>query len=349
MATMKDVANLAGVSVSAVSHVLNGTKQFTPQTTKRILDAIEQTGYAPHTLARSLRVGKTNTIGILVEDIRGLPVAEVVNGISEYLRAKNYQLLLSDLHLLEDLYNQYEQIIDYRNHINNGLKLLLKNQVDGIIYVGMHDRHLDGIIDPIDTPLVYAYSHGANQDYYVTYDNASAAILATNHLILNGHKDIAVITGHPNSYPTYKRMKGFYASMEKAELPVKDEWIQYGDWEYDSGYLLTKKMLSGLKQPTAIFAMNDLMAVGVINAAKEMAYNLPDDLSVVGFDNREIAGYTLPKLTTVQLPTKEIGFESAKLLIEMIQHKSSGNSFFKNEQHIILPCSLVERESVKPL
>jgi len=146
MATLKDIARIAGVSTALVSYVINGTKQLNEETTKRIKDAIRQTNYVPHSLAKSLRMGKTLTIGGLVEDIRGLPIAAIVNGVEESLEEHGFQMILKDLHMLEKLYNQYDQIVDYQEYINNSVSLMLRSHVDGIIYVGLHNRHLNSII-----------------------------------------------------------------------------------------------------------------------------------------------------------------------------------------------------------
>ena len=157
--------------------------------------AIHKANYSPHSLAKSLRLGKTLIIGVLVEDIRGLPVADIVNGIEESLEQQGYQMILNDLHMLEKLYNQYDQITDYKEYINKNVQLMLRTHVDGVIYVGLHDRHIDHIINPINKPFVYAYSHGASHDYYVSYNNFDGAVDAVNYLIGHGHRDIAVIAG----------------------------------------------------------------------------------------------------------------------------------------------------------
>lgn len=340
MTTLKDIAKRAGVSVASVSYVINGKKQLSEETTKRILDAINETNFSPHTLAKSLRLGKTLTVGVLVEDIRGLPIADIVNGVEEYLESNGYQMVLNDLHMLEKLYNQYDQIEGFKEYINDRVQLLLRSHVDGIIYVGLHDRHIDYIINPIETPFVFAYSHGTSQDYYVTYNNFNSAINATNYLIAHGHREIAIIAGHPNSFPTHERMKGVKAAMETAGLRLRDEFVCYGDWEYESGYQLTKKLLALPDRPTAIFAMNDLMAAGCLNSAQESGLNIPQDLSIVGFDNREIARYLPVPLTTIQLPNVEIGHESAKMLLSLAEGQPVAQSA------LILPCRLIERSSV---
>ena len=340
MATMRDVAILAGVSTATVSHVVNGSKKISPETTERVLRAISQVNYKPNTLAKSLRMGQTHTIGILVEDIRGLPVSGIVSGISETLAKGGYKTILYDLHLLEKLYNQYEQIGTYRQRINEGLNFLQSSDVDGIIYVAMHDRHLDYLFDPMDTPLVFAYSHGTETDTYVTYSNRDSAADMIRYLLNKGHERIAVIAGHPHSYPTAQRLLGVQMALQQAGLALPQEYIQYGNWEYESGKEQTRKLLKLDPLPTAIFAMNDLMAAGCMAELMSAGLRIPDDMAVAGFDNREIEAYLQPSLTTVALPTTEIGTEAALRIIDMISNPSS------HPVRKIIRCSIIERNSV---
>lgn len=340
MATMRDVAILAGVSTATVSHVVNGSKKISPETTERVLRAISQVNYKPNTLAKSLRMGQTHTIGILVEDIRGLPVSGIVSGISETLAKGGYKTILYDLHLLEKLYNQYEQIGTYRQRINEGLNFLQSSDVDGIIYVAMHDRHLDYLFDPMDTPLVFAYSHGTETDTYVTYSNRDSAADMIRYLLNKGHERIAVIAGHPHSYPTAQRLLGVQMALQQAGLALPQKYIQYGNWEYESGKEQTRKLLKLDPLPTAIFAMNDLMAAGCMAELMSAGLRIPDDMAVAGFDNREIAAYLQPSLTTVALPTTEIGTEAALRIIDMISNPSP------HPVRKIIRCSIIERNSV---
>ena len=340
MATMRDVAELAGVSTATVSHVINGSKKLSPETTERVLRAISQVNYTPNTVAKSLRMGQTFTIGVLVEDIRGLPVAAIVSGISETLSRAGYKTIFHDLHLLEKLYNQYEQIGTYRERINEGVTLLKSSNVDGIIYVAMHDRHLDYLLNPMDTPLVYAYSHGTEQDTYVTYSNRDSAAKMTRYLLEHGHTRIGVIAGHPHSYPTGQRLLGIQMAMQQAGLVLPPEYIRYGDWEYESGKTQTKALMELPSPPTALFAMNDLMAAGSLSAIQSMGLQIPKDIAIVGFDNREIASYLQPPLTTVALPTPEIGAKAALHIINMISNP------YAHPVREVIPCSIIERDSV---
>jgi LacI family transcriptional regulator len=340
MATMRDVAELAGVSTATVSHVINGSKKLSPETTERVLHAISQVNYTPNTVAKSLRMGQTHTIGVLVEDIRGLPVAGIVSGISETLSKAGYKTIFHDLHLLEKLYNQYEQIGTYRQRINEGVTLLKSSNVDGIIYVAMHDRHLDYLLDPTDTPLVYAYSHGTENDTFVTYSNRDSAAEMIRYLLRKGHERIAVIAGHPHSYPTAQRLLGIQMAMQQAQLALPAEYIRYGDWEYESGRKETLAILQLNPQPTAIFAMNDLMAAGCMDALHKEGLHIPQDIAVSGFDNREIASYLQPPLTTIALPTPEIGTKAALLIMDLINNPKP------HPRREIIPCSIIERASI---
>ncbi len=340
MATMRDVALLAGVSTATVSHVINGSKKLSAETTERVLQAISQVNYHPNTLAKSLRMGQSHTIGVLVEDIRGLPTAAIVSGISETLAKGGYKTILHDLHLLEKLYNQYEQIGTYRERINGGLALLESSHVDGIIYVAMHDRHLDYLFDPMDIPLVFAYSHGTQEDTFVSYSNRESAADMVRLLLRKGHECIGIIAGHPHSYPTGQRLLGIQMAMQQAGLIIPQEYIRYGNWEYASGESLTRELLALSPLPTAIFAMNDLMAAGCMAALHTAGLRIPEDMAVAGFDDREIARYLQPPLTTVALPTAEIGARAALRIIERL-----GNPDAKPVREII-PCSIIERSSV---
>ena len=337
---MRDVALLAGVSTATVSHVINGSKNISAETTERVLQAISQVNYKPNTLAKSLRMGQSHTIGVLVEDIRGLPVASIVSGISETLAKGGYKTILHDLHLLEKLYNQYEQIGSYRQRINDGLSLLQSANVDGIIYVAMHDRHLDYLFDEMDIPLVFAYSHGTEKDTYITYSNRDSAADIIRFLIGKGHKHIAVIAGHPHSYPTAQRLLGIQMAMQQAGLSLPQEYIRYGNWEYESGMVQTGELLRLPIRPTAIFAMNDLLAAGCMAVLTSEGLRIPQDIAVAGFDNREIAEYLQPPLTTVALPTTEIGVQAALHIIDMISNPRI------HPAREIINCSIVERASV---
>ena len=343
MATMKDIASLSGVSVATVSYVLNGTKKLSPEVEARVLKAIEQTHYQPNTIAKSLRMKKTHIIGVLVEDICGMPVPEIVDGINQYLENSGYQVLLSNLRLLEKLHNQYEQLPHYTDIVNQGMRLMENARVDGIIYVAMHDRLITGIRHPVHIPMAYAYATTESDAILnVTYDNENSAYEITKHLIELGHKRIALIAGHPASSDAQLRLSGFRVAMDEAGIYVPAEYIRWGDWEYQSGIEQGDALMEMVVRPTAIFAMNDTMAAGCYRAIKNHKLHIPEDISVAGFDNREIAHLINPPLTTVELPNREIGYQAARRLLARIEKTESSPSA------VMLRCQIIPRDSVAP-
>ncbi|MCL2545111.1 MAG: LacI family transcriptional regulator [Clostridia bacterium] len=341
---MKDIARLSGVSVATVSYVLNKTRRMSPEVEERVLRAVRQTNYRPNTIAQSLRMKKTNIIGVLVEDICGMPVPEIVDGISGYLEQSGYQVLLYNLRLLDKLLNQYDKLGKYIEHINQGMRLMENACVDGIIYVAMHDRHITGIRQPVNIPMAYAYATADSEETYsITYENERSAYEITGRLIQANHRRIALVAGHPASADARLRLDGFRAAMDDAGLYVPGEYIRWGDWEYDSGVEQCNALMEMSVRPTAIFAMNDTMATGCYRSIKNHSLSIPADISLVGFDNREFARLVNPPLTTVSLPNRQIGNQAAKLLVGSI-HKREVRT-----PHIVLPCSIIERESVRVL
>lgn len=321
--------------------MLNKSRKVSKEVEDRVLQAIHQTNYQPNIIAKSLRMKKTNIIGVLVEDICGMPVPEIVDGINEYLEQSNYQVLLSNLRLLDKLHNQYEKLTKYNDQINQAMRLLENSRVDGIIYVAMHDRHITGVRQPVHIPMAFAYATTDNtESVSVTYENERSAYDITNKLIQKNHTRIALVAGHAASSDAQLRLNGFRAAMDEAGLFVPAEYIRWGDWEYDSGVEQCDALMSLRIRPTAIFAMNDTMATGCYRSIKNHGLNIPRDISVVGFDNREVAKLINPPLTTVALPNKQIGNQAAKLLLSLIEEKEMQGTC------VVLPCNIIERESV---
>jgi len=344
--TIKDIANQAGVSTATVSYVINGSKQVKPDKQKRVLDVIEKTNYQPNRVAKSLRTKRTNIIGVLVEDILAFPSAQIIGGISDFVETTDYNILHSDLRMLDSLYNKYDQVIHQKEKINQALSFLIFGaKVDAVIYVGMFDRDISGIITDMRKPIVIAYS--TSQDTHacsVTYENEEAAAELTRYLIKQGHKRIGVITGLSQSTPAQVRLAGISKAQIEAGIALNSGLVRNGDWERSSGYTCMKDLLKidNSHRPTAVIAMNDFMAVGAMDAIREAGLRIPEDISIVGFDNRDVSDYVSPKLTTVEIDLKAIGFAAAKLATEKL--RGTGENI--NKQSIIIPSNLVLRETV---
>ena len=345
--TIKDIAREAGVSTATVSYVINGSRPVMPEKRQRVLDIITKTNYQPNRVAKSLRTKKTNIIGVLAEDIVGFPTVGIINGISEYVEKTDYNILLNDLRMLDSLFNKYDQIIHQKEKINKALSFLVFGaKVDAVIYVGMFNRDISGIISNINKPVVIAYSTSSDEHTCsVNYENEDAAAALTNHLISNGHKRIAVITGLAHTTPAQTRLRGINKAFKDADLILDSALVRNGDWERASGYNCMKDLLESEKDalPTAVLAMNDLMAIGAMDAIRDSNLKVPKDISVVGFDNREVSNFVFPKLTTVEIDMKTIGYTAA----QMVTQKLSGAGEYADMRNIMVPSRLIIRDTVK--
>ena len=344
--TIKDIAREAGVSTATVSYVINGTKNVIPEKRQRVLDVISKTNYQPNRVAKSLRMKKTNTIGVLVEDILSFPAARIINGISEYFEKTDYNILLNNLRMMDSLFNKYDQVDGQKDKINQALTFLnFGAKVDAVIYVGMFDRDISGIIQDMKKPLVIAYSTSSDDyAYSVTYENEDASAKITEYVIDSGHKEIAVITGLTHTAPAQLRLKGITRAFKEAGLTLDNDLIKYGDWEPTTGYSCMKELLEQErdKLPTAVIAMNDLMAIGAIDAIREKNLRVPEDISVVGFDNREVSDFVFPKLTTIDIDLKAIGFTAAQVVTKCL----NGDTESPSKNTIIVPSKMVKRDTV---
>jgi LacI family transcriptional regulator len=334
---------MAGVSTATVSNVLNNSPKVTVETREKVMRVIRETKYRPNSIAKSLKVKRTNTIGVIYEDITVFNTPDIINGIDEYTESCGFHIILNNLRLYKRLGNQYRDTNKYQKLIGDTIQLLLNRQVEGIIYIGAHSRDMADIITNINIPLVCAYCYASGDLYHsVIYDDEGAAYRIIQYLIELGHRRIAVISGLYDSLQSQARFKGYQRALNDYHLLFNPSYIKAGDWEQESGYRLGKELLSLAEPPTAIFAMNDLMAAGVIDAANEAGLKIPQELSLVGFDNRECSSYFIPKLTTMTLPLNEMGKKSAEILIGLIENKPPDYP----GKSLQLECTLLERESV---
>lgn len=342
--TIKDIAREAGVSTATVSYVINGSKPVMPEKRQRILDVISKTNYQPNRVAKSLRMKKTNIIGVLVEDILSFPASRIINGISEYVEQTDYHILLNDLRMMDSLFNQYDQVVHQKDKINQALSFLIFGaKVDAVIYVGMFDRDISGIIADMNKPVVIAYStSGDDHACYVTYENENVAERLAQQVINSGHRKIAVITGLAHTAPAQMRLKGINRAIKEAGLVLDSTLVKNGDWERTSGYTCMKALLEQDTLPTAVIAMNDFMAIGAIDALREAKLRVPEDISVVGFDNREVSDFVFPKLTTVEIDLKAIGYTAAQVATQ----KLSGEGEYADNRSIIIPGKILIRDTI---
>jgi LacI family transcriptional regulator len=330
MATIREVAEQAGVSYATVSHVINNTRLVSQETRERVLTAMAALDYRPNALARSLRQGKTNTLGLVLPDSANPFFAEISRSIEDEAFKKGYSVFLCNTEL------DTERELFY-------VDVLSKKQVDGIIFVAAGDQadSLDFLVQR-NMPVVMIDRDVPNvQVDAVLSDNQLGGYLATRHLLELGHSRIACIAGSSSITPSAERLIGYRRALEEAGRPYDEQLIVRGDYHAQSGLELTHFILKLDPRPTAIFALNDLMALGALRAAAEAGYSVPRDLAVVGYDDLELAHFTNPPLTTIAQPKKEIGAQAVNLLVERISHKSRPPS------RLVLPPELIVRRSTQ--
>ncbi|OPJ62158.1 LacI family DNA-binding transcriptional regulator [Clostridium oryzae] len=338
---IKELSKLAGVSVATVSYVLNDSGNVSDETRQKVLRLAKEYNYKPNSIAKSLRTNKSNTIGVLVEDITVWFAPEIIKGISKYADSNQKNIILSDLGLFSKIGYKFQDIEKYKQYINDKMSLLLSTQVDGIIYVGMHDRNIDNVVEKIKRPIVFVYCYTEkSDDVYVTYDNTDISYEIGEILVKRGHRKIAAICGAYDSKPSYKRFCGFKKALYDNGVEMDDKYVKFGNWQSEQGYSCAKELLMMEDRPTAIFAFNDLMAAGALKAARELKISVPNDLSIIGFDDRELSSYISPMLSTVKVPLEDMGVKANEVLGNLILKKKLQSN------KIIVPCAYVDRETV---
>lgn len=328
MTTISEVAQKAGVSPTTVSHVINKTRFVADETRGRVERAIEEMNYRPNALARSLRNGETCTIGLILPDSANPYFAELGRTIEMTAFEAGYSVILCNT----------ESDIE-KEHIY--MDVLTKKQIDGMVFVGGGEDYdsYKALLD-MHVPVVALDRDYPNLEMDVVIsDNLQGGRLATQHLLDLGHTRIGCISGPSKVNLSAQRVTGYIQTLERAGLAVDQSLIVSGDFHPASGRAAAYQLLSMQDPPTAIFACNDLMAIGVLRAARDLNRRIPQDLSLVGYDDIELASYTMPPLTTVQQLKKEMGVTAVKFLLSRIQAEQS------SPQRACLPVSLAIRNS----
>ncbi len=337
MVTITDVAKAAGVSRSTVSRVLNNRPGVSPETRKRVLQAIEELQYQPHFAAQALKRQRAESIAIIVQNSfrektgdepRGYYNTEIVRGAFNVCTERRYTVtLLND----EGTFEFYAS-------------LFRRRQFDGIVLVHVDvDLRLVEELKTTGFPLVVV---GSVPDPFVNsvdVDNYGSAQQVVRYLVGQGHRRIAIINGPPQRLASRDRRAGFRTMMRQFGLPLPEVYDQPGDFSTRSGYEAMNRLLNVPEPPTAVFAINDRMAIGALRAVHDAGKQVPDDISVVGFDDIPVAQYLNPPLTTVRQPLYELGEAAAHLLFDILEGRVSSPA------RVVLSASLVERSSVKPL
>lgn len=326
-----DVARKAGVSRTTVSFVLNNTpgKTISEATRRRVLEAAQELNYTPNERARTIAMVKHSSIGFFIPHSSYLTsdayIVRVIEGMTPVLNKNRFQLVLQPLKLQE----------------MNYLQLARQDNVDGIILMNTHDDD-EGLAQVIDEgfPLVVIGSITNRAAYQIDIDNRSSAEVAVNYLIDLGHRDIAMLIHAPLSYYAARhRYNGYRRALEGAGLRPREEWVRIANLTEASGYREMSALLDLEERPTAVFAGNDVIAYGAIQAVRDRGLHIPEDLSIVGFDDDLLSRYLNPPLTTVMNPATGLGAEAAALLIRILKGRGPA------EHAKIVPTSLAVRDS----
>jgi LacI family transcriptional regulator len=341
--TIKEIARLTKVSAATVSNVLNGKAGAASDAKAReITDLARDMQYMPNSLARSLKQQKTNTIGIITEDLTVFNTPEIVDGIDAYCEENGYEIILANMRLFKRYNNDFTDTPKHHELLDSMMRNMIAKQVEGIVYVGYHCREIAYLPSRVQVPFVYAYCYPKESVYpSVLFDDEKAAFGVTERLIVRGHRNIGVICGPAESYHTQMRLQGFKTAIEEHGLEVNPDRIVYGDWECPSGYRLAGTLLD--QGVTAIFSFNDLMASGIYERATERGLQIGKDISLFGFDNRDISLGYIPALSTVEPPLHEIGRKCAEIILGQMKRRHAG------KMRVYIPCTILERHSVAPL
>lgn len=330
MATMKDIAKLAGVSTSTVSHVINKSRFVSEEISLRVNNAATQLNYRPSALARSLKINRTKTIGMLVTTSTNPFFGEVVKGVERSCYQQGYNLILCNTE-------------GDNERMRESINTLLQKRVDGLILMcsSLEGERIDVFEQYPDIPVVVMdwgpmlFTSDKIQD-----NSLRGGYLAAKYLIESGHQQIGCITGPLVKHQAQMRYEGYKRALNEAGLVFNANWIIEADFECEGGYEAFNKMFAKGPLPSSIFVCNDMMAMGVINAANEKGIRIPQDLSIIGYDDIHIAKFMSPSLTTIHQPKYRLGKAAVEALLNRLEKGAI------DAQVVQLEPTLVERSTV---
>ncbi len=329
--TIKDVAKKANVSISTVSRVINDSKPVSNEVRQRVLKVIEETEYTPNPVARSLVMKKSQLIGVIVPDISNFFIGEILNGVEEIGKMYNYDIILC---------NTYGELTQELRYLN----LLKSKQVEGIIFMtrNLHGKHKE-FFEASELPIVMINRNTSEFNIpSISIDHYLASYEMTNYLIDNGHKRIALIrSGIDNDVFGVDQFNGYAQSLKEHGISIDEKLIKDGKSKMESAYECVQELTKDEAHPTAIFATSDYMAIGAMNYLFDNGFKVPEDISVVGFNDIKLASMYRPKLTTIKQPIYDIGAVAIRFIIKRIKGEET------NENIFILPHELIERDSCR--
>ncbi len=327
--TIHDVAQLAEVSPATVSKVINDVPYVSEQTRQRVLAAIDKLNYRPNVIARSLRKSHTATIGLITDDLEGVFTMAMMRSIEEVASTQGFSVFLC---------NSYGEMSRERAH----LEVLLAKQVSGIILMSGYKVRERGApaLELGRVPVVYLYQYTTDVDVpCIIPDDLGGGALGTRHLLELGRRRIGFVNGPLHFEASQQRLIGYQQALRNHGIAFDPALVRTGKWNEQSGYELAHELMALPQPPDAIFCASDSLAAGALDALHELGLRIPQDVAVVGFDNRYFSGYQRPPLTTIALPLYEMGSLAGELLLKAIQGEPTHRVIHR------VPCTLIKRLS----
>lgn len=340
--TIKDIAKMAHVSQATVSRVLNHSAPVREETRKVIEQIISENHYSPNVMARGLSMNQSDTIGVVVPDICNPFFCEVIKGISAVADQHDLRIILCDTD--ENSKKEAEFLVNLKQQKVRGIIITPISETNEF-----NSQYLN-LLESIGTPIVLVDRDVKYSNFDgVFIDNIKGAFDAVSALLHEGHRKIAIIAGPKTSKPGRDRLRGYYKAFEMNDIPVDEQMIYYGDFHQESGYNLARKIMEGPDRPTAIFSCNNLMTLGVLKALREGNCIIPDDVSLIGFDQMELLDILGYPISCIARQSDEMGKIAMNLLMERLEEESGAGADAKGDatRRITLIPQLILRGSEK--
>lgn len=333
MTTVKEVCKLAGVSTATVSRTLKNPERVSAKTRERVFKAMQESGYRPNMLASSVKTGKSNALVVLVPNLTNPFFLKIIQGIEQAAQEKGYSVLLGDTQGEPERENEIASMV-------------LSNRADGLIHLdhsfpfSKSDAHL---ADRVPVVSVCERIKGEKEFPVIELDNYAATRSLARHLVNYGHRKFGIIAGQEDSRIHRDRLAGIKGVFAHEEIPFDDEMIVGGAYSIEVGQEGARELMDKPNRPTAIFCFNDDIAIGAIFELKKLGYRVPEDVSVVGFDNIKVTAFMDPPLTTIDQPAHEMGRKAVEVVLQII------NDIPLKRNREIFPFNILERESSGPV
>lgn len=331
MITIKDVARLAEVSISTVSRVINDSKPVSPEVRRKVLKVIEETGYKPNDVARSLVTRRSYLIGVIINNLAQSYVADIVRGIEEIGKMYGYDILLCSSYSSKETQEKYLQLLD-------------RKQAEGLFLVGnKFDNEIIELAKSLNKPCVYFTRDVHENMNHISIDCKAAIYEMTNYLIQEGHEKIAYVSDFENRTTVENdKIEGYLRAIEDNELDYSKIYVVGGN-KHGKAYELGKSMVNDIKDFTAVVCSTDEIAIGIMDSFLDNDIKVPDDVSIVGFGDIREGRFVRPEITTIGEPYYDVGAVGMRMLIKAIKGDKSHQGLME------LPFTLEKRKSVKSL